>query len=98
MVTSWSHLCLQVQDLYTYLVSLEDLIISKLQAGTKLSSVYHAAMENVKKEKPELADKINKNFGFAMGIEFREGALVIGGFYCFCITSTSVQVQTVISN
>jgi len=68
----------EVQDLYTYLVSLEDLIISKLQAGTKLSSVYNAAMENVKKERPDLTDKINKNFGFAMGIEFREGCLVIG--------------------
>merc|ERR1719410_3150984 len=68
----------EVQDLYTYLVSLEELIISKLQAGTKLSSVYNAAMDNVKKEHPELVDKINKNFGFAMGIEFREGCLVIG--------------------
>ena len=68
----------EVQDLYTYLVSLEDLIISKLQAGTKLSSVYAAAMDNVKKERPDLVDKINKNFGFAMGIEFREGCLVIG--------------------
>lgn len=68
----------EVQDLYTYLVSLEDLIIAKLQAGTKLSAVYHAAIENVKKERPDIADKINKNFGFAMGIEFREGSLVIG--------------------
>ena len=68
----------EVQDLYTYLVSLEDLIISKLQAGTKLSAVYAAAMDNVKKERPDLVDKINKNFGFAMGIEFREGCLVIG--------------------
>merc|ERR1719245_1356418 len=68
----------EVQDLYTYLVSLEDLIIAKLQAGIKLSAVYNAAMENVKKERPELADKMNKNFGFAMGIEFREGSLVIG--------------------
>jgi len=68
----------EVQDLYTYLVSLEDLIISKLKDGSKLSAVYNAAMENVKKERPDLTDKINKNFGFAMGIEFREGSLVIG--------------------
>merc|ERR1719245_1797881 len=68
----------EVQDLYTYHVSLEELIISNLQAGTKLSSVYNAAMDNMKKEHPELVDKINKNFGFAMGIEFREGCLVIG--------------------
>lgn len=68
----------QVQDIYTYLISLEELIINKLQDGVKLSEVYNAAMENVKKEKPEIADKINKNFGFAMGIEFREAGLVIG--------------------
>ena len=67
-----------VQDIYTYLVALEELIINKLQDGVKLSEVYNAAMENVKKEKPEIADKINKNFGFAMGIEFREAGLVIG--------------------
>jgi len=68
----------EVQDLYTYLVSLEDLIVAKMQAGVKLSSVYSAAMDNVKKERPELVEKMNKNFGFAMGIEFREGCLVIG--------------------
>merc|ERR1719312_1474137 len=67
-----------LQDTYTYLVSLEELIIDKLRAGTKLSDVYKAAMDNVKKEKPDLAEKLNKNFGFAMGIEFREGSLVIG--------------------
>ena len=67
-----------LQDTYTYLVTLEELILDKLRAGTRLSDVYKAAMDNVKKEKPELADKMNKNFGFAMGIEFREGSLVIG--------------------
>jgi len=67
-----------VQDVYTYLVSLEDLIMNKLQDGVKLSDVFNAAMANVKKEKPAIVDKINKNFGFAMGIEFREAALIIG--------------------
>ena len=67
-----------LQDTYTYLVTLEELILDKLRAGTRLSDVYKAAMDNVKKEKPELADKMNKDFGFAMGIEFREGTLVIG--------------------
>ena len=67
-----------LQDTYTYLVTLEELILDKLRAGTRLSDVYKAAMDNVKKEKPELADKMNKDFGAAMGIEFREGTLVIG--------------------
>ena len=34
-------------------------------------------MENVKKERPEIAEKINKNFGFAMGIEFRQAIVVV---------------------
>lgn len=68
----------EVQDVYSYLVTLEEFILTQLKDGAKLSDVYNAAMDNVKKEKPEIADKINKNFGFAMGIEFREPALVIG--------------------
>ena len=67
-----------LQDSYTYLLSLEELIIDKLRDGKKLSEVYKSAVDNVKKEKPELLDKLHKNFGFAMGIEFREGSLVIG--------------------
>ena len=67
-----------LQDTYTYLLSLEELIIDKLRDGVKLCDVYKSAMDNVKKEKPEILDKLNKNFGFAMGIEFREGSLVIG--------------------
>jgi nucleosome binding factor SPN SPT16 subunit len=46
--------------------------------GTKLSEVYQAGVSVVKGERPELEDKMTKTFGFAMGIEFREGSLVIG--------------------
>ncbi len=31
----------------------------------------------VKKERPDLADKMTRNFGFSMGIEFRDAALSI---------------------
>jgi len=67
-----------VQDIYNYLITLEELIMGQLKDGVKLCDVYKAAMDNIKKEKPAIADKITKNFGFAMGIEFREGSLVIG--------------------
>ncbi|NXO67612.1 SP16H protein, partial [Phainopepla nitens] len=43
----------------------------------KLCDVYAAVMDVVKKQRPELLGKITKNLGFAMGIEFREGSLVI---------------------
>ena len=44
----------------------------------KLSDVYEAAINLVKKEKPELEAKMTKSFGFATGIEFREATLLIG--------------------
>ena len=43
----------------------------------KLCDVYDAGQAMVKKDKPELHAKLTKNFGFAMGIEFREGSLLI---------------------
>ena len=49
-----------LQETYTYLLSLEELIIDKLRDGKKLSDVYRSAVDNVKKEKPELLDKLNK--------------------------------------
>lgn len=48
-------------------------------SGSKLSGVYDAATSFVKSKRPELFDKMTKNVGFAMGIEFREGALLITG-------------------
>lgn len=41
--------------------------------------MYDAATSFVKSKRPELFDKMTKNVGFAMGIEFREGALLITG-------------------
>ena len=49
-----------------------------VSAGTRLSEVYQAGMGMVKAERPELEAKMTKTFGFAMGIEFREGSLLIG--------------------
>ena len=45
--------------------------------GTKLCDVYEAVVGKVKKEKPELLNHLTKTFGFASGIEFREGSLLI---------------------
>ncbi|NIG60697.1 suppressor of Ty 16-like protein [Pontoporia blainvillei] len=45
--------------------------------GVKICDVYNAVMDVVKKQKPELLNRITKNLGFGMGIEFREGSLVI---------------------
>lgn len=45
--------------------------------GTKLSEVYEGIVSFVKKQRSDLESKMTKSFGFAMGIEFREGSLLI---------------------
>lgn len=68
----------EIQDNYTFLVALEDEVLKKLAAGTKLSEVYDIGYHYAKKEKPSLVDNLTKSFGFAMGIEFKESSLSIG--------------------
>ena len=67
----------KIQSIYNLLVNTEEHIMSELKDGVKLSSVYKSAVNFVKKESPDLVDNLTKNFGFAMGIEFREGSLTI---------------------
>ena len=46
-------------------------------SDVKLSEVYDTAVKFVKDKRPELVEKLTKNIGFGMGIEFREAALLI---------------------
>ena len=46
-------------------------------SDVKLSEVYDTAVKFVKDKRPELVEKLTKNMGFGMGIEFREAALLI---------------------
>lgn len=68
----------QIQNNYNFLVNLEEEVMKKLQAGVKLSDVFETGCEYIKKEKPDLVSHVTKNFGFAMGIEFKESSLMIG--------------------
>ncbi|XP_065583558.1 FACT complex subunit spt16-like [Artemia franciscana] len=68
----------EMQKNYEFLLSIEDKILDLLKPGTKLSEVYEKTVEFVKKEQPKLVEKLTKSFGFATGIEFREGSLLIG--------------------
>lgn len=67
-----------IQNNYNFLVNLEEEVMKKLQAGVKLSEVFEAGCNYIKKEKPDLISHVTKNFGFAMGIEFKESSLMIG--------------------
>uniref|UniRef100_A0A8C5M6J7 FACT complex subunit n=1 Tax=Leptobrachium leishanense TaxID=445787 RepID=A0A8C5M6J7_9ANUR len=67
----------EMQDNYNFLLQLEEEMCKELKHGAKICEVYQAVIDQVKKQKPDLMSKITKNLGFAMGIEFREGSLVI---------------------
>lgn len=68
----------EIQNNYNFLLNVEEEVMKKLQNGVKLSEVYDVGYGYVKKEKPALLDHLTKNFGFAMGIEFKESSLMIG--------------------
>ncbi|XP_012522808.1 FACT complex subunit spt16 isoform X2 [Monomorium pharaonis] len=67
-----------IEENYNFLLQLEEEILKKLVAGTKISEVYEAGIKFVKDEKPEMLNHLTKNFGFAMGIEFKESSLLLG--------------------
>lgn len=67
----------EIQNNYNFLLNVEEEVMKKLQSGVKLSEVFDTGYEYVKKEKPALIDHLTKNFGFAMGIEFKENSLMI---------------------
>lgn len=66
-----------MKENYEFLLEVEEELLKNLKAGAKICEVYDAGLKFVKSKKPHLADSMTKNFGFAMGIEFREGSLVI---------------------
>ncbi|XP_050429872.1 FACT complex subunit spt16-like isoform X2 [Adelges cooleyi] len=67
----------EMQSNYEFLTNLQDVLVSELKSGNKLCNVYNTGLEYAKKQKPKLIDYLTKNFGFAMGIEFRETSLMI---------------------
>uniref|UniRef100_A0A8C9SJ74 FACT complex subunit n=1 Tax=Scleropages formosus TaxID=113540 RepID=A0A8C9SJ74_SCLFO len=67
----------EMQDNYNFLLQVEETLLKELKHGVKLCDAYNTAVDFVKKEKPDLVAKFTKTLGFAMGIEFREGALVL---------------------
>ena len=64
-------------EIYELCCEALDLIITSLVPGAKFSDVCTKAIDFVRGKKPELVQKLTKNFGFVTGIEFREGQLVL---------------------
>uniref|UniRef100_A0A8D3DEU5 FACT complex subunit n=1 Tax=Scophthalmus maximus TaxID=52904 RepID=A0A8D3DEU5_SCOMX len=67
----------EMQDNYNFLLQVEEELLKELKHGVKICDAYSSVLDYVKKEKSELVSKLTKNLGFAMGIEFREGSLVL---------------------
>jgi nucleosome binding factor SPN SPT16 subunit len=67
----------KMQDNYKYLLSLEEELIASLKDGAKLNEVYDKIRGKCQAERPDLVEKLTPNFGFVIGIEFREPAFLI---------------------
>jgi len=68
------------REVYTAVLEAQEAGIDKLRAGVKLSEVYKTVRQKLSDSKfGYLAEKLGKNIGFGMGIDFRESALLIGG-------------------
>uniref|UniRef100_A0A3Q3DYZ9 FACT complex subunit n=1 Tax=Hippocampus comes TaxID=109280 RepID=A0A3Q3DYZ9_HIPCM len=65
----------EMQDNYNFLLQVEEELLKELK-HVKICDAYNTVLEYVKKEKADLVAKLTKNL-FAMGIEFREGSLVL---------------------
>jgi len=67
------------RDVYTTILEAQEAGIDALRSGVKLNSIYQKVRSKLSESKfPHLAEKLGKNIGFGMGIDFRESALLIG--------------------
>jgi len=65
------------QKIYEFLLELEEKALQKLADGVRICDVYNAIINLAQSKDEALVDKLTKNFGFAIGLEFREGSLLI---------------------
>ncbi|RNA22609.1 FACT complex subunit SPT16 isoform X2 [Brachionus plicatilis] len=67
----------QMQQNYKYLLSLEEALIDSLRDGVKLNDLYDKIKQKCHTDRSDLVDKLTPNFGFLIGIEFREANFLI---------------------
>ena len=89
-----------MQDNYSFLLTVYDKLLETLQDGVTLSDVYSTVVQFVEEQKPHLKDYFTKSLGygilliglstpsiltrFATGLEFREPSLVISPKCSLC--------------
>ena len=65
------------QKIYEFLLELQEKALEKLVDGARICDVYNSIFNLVQSKDESLLDKLTKNFGFSIGLEFREGSLLI---------------------
>ena len=67
-----------VSETYDTLIAVQDACIAAMIPGNQLKQVYAAAVKTLKSlDRDDLVSTLPKNLGFAMGMDFRESALVL---------------------
>lgn len=67
----------KMQENYKYLLTLEEELINQFKEGAKLNEIYENIKQKCQNDRPDLVDKLTPNFGFLIGIEFREPNFLI---------------------
>ena len=62
---------------YKFLLEVHEEAMKTMQDGKAVAGVYARVKEFVAENRPDLSKHLTKNAGFAMGIDFRESALVL---------------------
>ncbi|KAG8690718.1 FACT complex subunit spt16 [Ceratobasidium sp. 423] len=65
------------EGIYSFVLSLQSELLSKLRDGTPAKDVYAHAISHIKQKKPELEKHFTKNVGFGMGIEYRDSSYLL---------------------
>lgn len=67
----------KILDTYTILMTLTDKCLEQMIVGAELKDVMEGAKNYLNKKAPELIDCLPKSLGFAIGLEFRDGTLLL---------------------
>lgn len=86
---------------YKLLLSIHELVIKTIKDGVTAKDVYGKALSLLKSKKPDLEKNFSKNVGFGIGIENRDGTLVLNGKntrtlkdgMTFCIQTSLSDIQ-----
>ncbi len=67
----------KIEKLYGILLSTFNACLEKMVPGTELKEVYLAAQSHLKRKDPALLAHLPKSLGFAIGLEFRDGTMLL---------------------